>query len=476
MVQAGHSSATKDSRIWLGWMILLLVIALLVTGLVVGLPRIAKERGWLVDGGQNAISPEALAELQPDLSDQAAGPLKLTAAPEPRALSAEAIAQAFAQAADQTEGTYGIAIAQWGAEGLLYESGSRVGLIPASTMKVVTALAATQTLGSQAVFTTRTVLDAQGRLVLVGGGDPMLASQPTSHRYSSEVRLPTTAELALTTAEALTAQGLTQVSMGYDDSLFAHDPWHADWAEEDRAWVAPVSALVIDGAGTTSGTTSPSADAAAIFAEQLRQAGIEVTGEPVAASAAGGRELAAINSVPLELIVQQTLVHSDNFIAEMLLRQLAVATGHPVTFAGGAAALTESLTTLGVWQDAMVIVDGSGMSLNNRLTAAGLVAALQVASTEPGLSSVLDGLPVAGVSGTMANRCADQASHAALGQVRAKTGSLTAVSSLAGYTLTQDGGVVVFAVIGNGLPPDRDPRPFIDHVAAALAGCQCLAG
>ena len=128
---------------------------------------------------------------------------------------------------------------------------------------------------------------------------------------------------------------------------------------------------------------------------------------------------------------------------------------------------------MGLWDDGQLIVDGSGLSVNNRITPAALVKALQLSAARPELSAVLAGLPVAAATGTLGTRFADDQSAAARGLVRAKSGSLDGVSSLAGYTPSSDGALIAFAVIGNGLPTDQDIRPWFDHVAAALAGCDC---
>ena len=453
---------------WLSWVLTVMVLAAAV-GFAVG--PLARAQGWTTDGGSPTVDPQIIADIHSDPSGN--GVIGAASEPNYHGVSADRIADVIAATQPTLAGSYGGAIADLDGAGLSYEFSAHTPLTPASTLKVMTATAITDALGADHSFTTSVVATSADAIVLVGGGDPLLASAPTSYSGSSAIALPTTADLAARTAAALQAQGISRVSLGYDDSLFSGPVWHADWPEGDRQFVAPISALVIDEGAAVPGTESGSQVTAGIFADQLRAAGIDVTGDVVAASATGGSELAKVASAPLGLLVQEMLTHSDNFIAEMLLRQLGIAKGQAGSFEGGAAALTASLTDLGLWDDGQLIVDGSGLSVNNRITPAALVKALQLSAARPELSAVLAGLPVAAATGTLGTRFADDQSAAARGLVRAKSGSLDGVSSLAGYTPSSDGALIAFAVIGNGLPTDQDIRPWFDHVAAALAGCDC---
>ena len=460
--------------LWFGWLSWLLVVLLLAASAAYVAGPLARERGWSVDGGQPSIDPQIIAEIHSAPSGNGA----ISEASEPGYQSADAdrIAAVLDATQPTLSGSYGVAVADLTQDGLSYESSAHTALTPASTLKIMTAIASLDALGAEHTFTTSVVSTAQDQIVLVGGGDPLLASTDDSYSAASTIDLPTTADLAAKTAAALQARGVTQVSVGYDDSLFAGDVWHPDWAEGDREFVAPIGALSLDEGADVAGTDSGSATVAAKFCEQLAAAGIEITGEATAASADGGEELAKVESVPLGLVVQEMLTHSDNFIAEMLLRQLAIADGHEASFTGGTEALTDRLTELGLWDDGQYLADGSGLSMNDKITPAALVEALQLAYQRPELSAVLAGLPVASSTGTTASRFADDQSAAARGVVRAKTGTLDSVSSLAGYTMTTDGALIVFALMGNGLPTDQDVRTWFDQAAAALADCECAVG
>ena len=94
-------------------------------------------------------------------------------------------------------------------------------------------------------------------------------------------------------------------------------------------------------------------------------------------------------------------------------------------------------------------------------------------ASEPRLSVILDGLPTAGVTGTLADRFADDVSSPARGVARAKTGTLSFVSTLAGTTLTADGRLVAFAFIINGPPNGWAARVWADQAAGVVAACGC---
>lgn len=462
-------------RTWPGWLAWLAVVAVLAASAWYASGPLARDQGWLVDGGSPTVDPAVITELHPQTEVLGAGVIDPPPTPHPSRVDPARVEQLMADNQPDLPGRYSAAIADLAGGPLAYDQDASAAVVPASTMKVMLAVAVLDALGPQHTFTTSVVMPSPATIVLVGGGDPLLASTPTSYPFADTVAPPSSEELAARTAAALTAQGITEVSLGYDDSLFAGPVWHPDWPEADRQFVAPISALVVDEAADQPGVESASPAAAATFAEQLRANGIKVVGQPSVASAAGGEQVAAIDSLPVSLLVQELLVHSNNFIAEMLLRQLALADDRPASFDGGTSALTARLTTLGLWTDGQLIADGSGLSMNNRLTTGELVAALQLAAGRDDLAAVLAGMPVAKATGTLANRFMDARSEPARGQVRAKTGTLDQVSGLAGYTPTADGTLLAFALLGNELPRDQDVRGWFDHVAAALAGCDCAA-
>ena len=115
--------------------------------------------------------------------------------------------------------------------------------------------------------------------------------------------------------------------------------------------------------------------------------------------------------------------------------------------------------------------DGSGLSRRNRISPATLVETVRVAASTPRTSGLLADLPVSGFTGTLVGRFAELESRS--GTVRAKTGTLTGVHSLAGYALDADGRPVVFAVMADRTDKAAplEAQAALDRVAAAIAGC-----
>jgi serine-type D-Ala-D-Ala carboxypeptidase/endopeptidase (penicillin-binding protein 4) len=377
---------------------------------------------------------------------------------------------------------------------VLYSSNATAGFAPASTTKIASAMAALSVLGPAAQFRTRVVAGSSpASIVLVGGGDPTLAAgTPPAADYPHPATLE---HLAAQTARALRARGTSHVSVGYDASLYTGPGLAPGWPDSyvTTGNVTPISSLEVDqGRLTPAGapqdaddpqngrarTFTPAPAAARAFAGFLRADGISVSGTPAAASAPGhAAALASVSSPPLDQIVRQMLLESNNVIAENMARHVAIATGRPASFSGGAAAEAAVLRHLGV--SGVSLVDGSGLSPRDRITPAALVRLITVASSpEQGrLRAAITGLPVAGFSGTLAaggSVFADPG-PAALGVVRAKTGNLTTVAALAGVVYAADGQLLSFAVMADHLRSGGLGRAGVQivKVATALAGCGC---
>lgn len=350
---------------------------------------------------------------------------------------------------------------------------------PASTMKLLTTTAALELLGPSHTFSTRVVSEGRGRIVLVGGGDPFLASRPDPTAYPRRADVVT---LARATARSLRGRGIAAVRLGYDDSLFTGprvDPhWPADYVPDGV--VSPISALWVDEGLEPDGlgrVADPSRTAATVFARALARSGVDVAGRPrpqVASPTAA--PVAEVESPPLSQVVEQTLSVSDNEAAEVLAHHVGIATGGDGSFADGATGVVTVLRQLGVPVDGARILDGSGLSRQDRLAPATLAAVLAAAASEdrPELRPVVTGLPVAGFSGSLEDRFADSA-PAGRGRVRAKTGTLTGVSALAGIATDLDGRPMVFVLMADRIAPldTTDAREALDTLAAALGACHC---
>jgi D-alanyl-D-alanine carboxypeptidase/D-alanyl-D-alanine-endopeptidase (penicillin-binding protein 4) len=365
---------------------------------------------------------------------------------------------------------------------------------PASSAKLVTAVAALSVLGPGRRFTTRVVAGVSpGALILVGGGDPTLAAgQPPRSDYPQPATL---ASLASATARSLRAHSERTVRLGYDTSLFSGAEMAPGWTNSDinTGNVTPITSLEVDqGRLTPAGqpqdadimsnfrprSFTPVTDAVAAFTALLRGDGIRVVGAPTATVAPRhARAVASVRSPPLAAIAGQMLRESNNVIAENLARHVALAKGEPATFAGAAAAVTAVLRQLGVG-NGIHMVDGSGLSVRDRITPQALVSVVKLAArSRQSLRAVTAALPVAGFSGTLAPGGSVFGSFgpAALGVVRAKTGNLSKVASLTGFVDDASGHLLAFAFMADGLRAKQliGAADQIDSMASALAACGC---
>jgi len=469
--------------------------------LVAGLALVILPRAWDAISGADAGSPGASAGAS------ATGTASPTPAPTPTtaplvlagggsgagagAPSSAGVATALADAlSDSSLGSArGVAVA--GIEGaLLLDEDAQGPRTPASTAKILTAVAALTALGPDTRFTTSVELAGPGSIVLVGGGDPALSQR---ERSDDTWTYPVTSLqlLAQQTADALLAAGVASVTLGYRADLFTGPDVSPDWSAGyvSSGQVGPVSALAVDGGREQPGqalrSDDPTSSAARVFAELLREAGIAVPVPPTPALSAGqltavqvtAVQISAVQSPTVADLVVQLLERSDNDVSEVLARHVARAMGEEASFAGLGRAVPAVLAGLGLRVDGLVMDDGSGLSRGNLVSPETLVASMQVAldPDHPELSAVATGLPVAGFTGTLEDRFGDDQSSPQVGDIRAKTGYLNGVVALAGYVVDDDGVPLVFAVLADGVDLDDtlDAQRSADRVAAALAGCGC---
>lgn len=344
-------------------------------------------------------------------------------------------------------------------------------LAPASTMKLLTGIAALDLLGADHRFTTRVVRPSKRRLVLVGGGDPLL----TDKASTSAAKAASLEALADTTAAALTASGVTKVRLGYDANLFSGPDYSPGWNPRWRGYLARVSPLLVDEGrfNPWQSDPEPSLTAAKAFARWLRAAGITVTGVAAMTAPASAAEVASVQSAPLGTILGRTLRLSDNLAAEVIARHVAIASGQEASFTGEASAVKAWLVRHGLWDDGMRLVDGSGLAKRSRVTPSVLARVVATSLTTPALGGLTAGLPVAGRSGTLKTRFNDPVERIGRGNVHAKTGTLQGVGALAGYLTTKDGRRLVFAEIGNGVIGQTTGQNWLDRTAASLIRCGC---
>ena len=348
--------------------------------------------------------------------------------------------------------------------------------IPASTTKVLTAFTVLSKLDPQQRFTT-SVVRAGNRLVLVGGGDPYLRSEPPERKvFGVEADVQT---LAARTAAALRSAGISSVQLDYSAARFSGPSFNPAWEASYRAekLVTPVSALWVD-RGIEDGvrTSDPAGEAADTFADALEDVGIDVADDHRAVAVPSGvTPVASVRSATVARLTEEMLVSSDNEAAEVLLRQAALASGRQGSFDDGVATVIEVLAANGIETSGLSLNDGSGLSRRNRIAPVTLAQTIARASTTTRTASLVADLPVGNFSGTMDLRFAEE--EDGRGVVRAKTGTLTDVHSLAGFVTDRVGTPIVFAVMVDQAKdiPKVDAEEALDAVAAALARCVCSA-
>lgn len=323
----------------------------------------------------------------------------------------------------------------------LYAQNDSLPLAPASNEKLPLTYALLTALGPGMRIDTdvaatgdRNGLTLTGSLYLVGHGDPSLSS----------------ADLAKLAA-AVRATGIRRIAGGVigDESVF-------DTLRTARGWKPsfyikespPLSALVVDRAHYADHVSrDPALAAALLFRDALHKVGISVLGSvSVGELPVDAITVASTYSPPLQALIRFMNQQSDNFTAEMLLKQLGLLQSEQGTTAAGAQMVTRLLGADGIPMQGVRFVDGSGLSLQDRLTADALVAILQALYNDPALRPVLlRSLPVAGKTGTLARR---MKSPPLRGNVVAKTGTTSEASALAGFIP----GRYAFAIIQNGHP------------------------
>ena len=341
---------------------------------------------------------------------------------------------------------------------LLFAHNADLPLEPASNEKLAITYTALRELGPGFRFRTevlgeghRAGHDWDGSLVLKGSGDPTLSSQDL-----------------IDLVHVLRRRGIRRVT-GYvvgDASWFDSRVGVTGWKPDFIGYQSPLlSALEVDGGWTgTHQARNPPAAAAARFDELLRADGIEVGEARVGTARPDAVVLADVESAPLADIIEYMDRYSDNFRAEMLLKEIGAEETGVGSSAAGAGIVERDLTAASIPMAGVRIVDGSGLSLDDRATARELAALLVVLWRDPEMRSVVwAGLPLAGDTGTLEYRLQTGAAH---GRVRAKTGTTDAASALSGYV----GRAIAFSVVQNGDPVNwTAAREAQDRFVQALA-------
>jgi D-alanyl-D-alanine carboxypeptidase/D-alanyl-D-alanine-endopeptidase (penicillin-binding protein 4) len=358
----------------------------------------------------------------------------------------------------------------------LWAQGADVPMQPASVTKVLTTAAALLGLDREARLTTKVLAsDARpGLVVLKGGGDPTLSAAPKGQNpwYRDAARISDLADQVRRSGTRVTA---VQVDLSAYSGPTMAPGW--DPLDIDGGDIAPIEAVMLDGGRTqpvsveSRRSTTPALDAGRALAVALRVDPAAVT---VLRSGFDGDEIASVQSPPLLERIREMMNNSDNVMAESIGREVAAAKGKPQSFEGSVRAVLGGLDAAEIDTGSSHLVDCSGLSVDDRLTAETLDEAVNAAAgpDQPKLRPLVDLLPIAGGSGTLSNRFLDtDAGRASVGWLRAKTGSLTDTNSLAGIVTDASGRVLTFAFISNNAGPTG--RTAIDAFAATLRSCGC---
>ncbi|WP_232376514.1 D-alanyl-D-alanine carboxypeptidase/D-alanyl-D-alanine endopeptidase [Amycolatopsis aidingensis] len=456
----------KRRGLLVGGVAAVLVVAV---GVALALPYVSNRLGlpW-APNAPRAAAPEPVA-----VSRSLHGPRPEAPAPTPEGVAAAlrgpagspALGDFTGRVLDPATGT------------VLWESSPDEVRVPASTTKLLTAAAALLAVDHGKQLTTKVVAGQEpGTVVLVAGGDVTLTGLPEGQDpiYRGAARLD---DLVAQVKQA----GIPVERVRLDLSAFTGPEEAQGWAPNDApsTFMSAVQPVMLDGGrGEPTGMKSMRvADPAGRLAERLAGKLGASVGEPTTAPQ-GAQVLGEVRSAPLTELVDQMLTLSDNLLAEVIARQVAVETGKEPSFSGGAEATIDVLAENGFDVEGLELSDGSGLSVRNRVSSTLLSELLAVAAAPDGsdprtakLRPMLGGLPVAGASGTLAGRY-DGSAAEGKGWVRAKTGTLSEVNTLAGVVLDADGRVLVFALMsgGSALEP---AQAALDEVAATLRECGC---
>jgi serine-type D-Ala-D-Ala carboxypeptidase/endopeptidase (penicillin-binding protein 4) len=365
---------------------------------------------------------------------------------------------------------------------VVWDHTSGTPLVPGSTGKLLTMAAALLTLDpTDRLETTVVQGNDPGTVIIVGGGDPTLTALPAGKQgvYPDPSRLTALADAVRKSVKVPVTRVLVDVSRYSGPGL--QPSW--DPADIAGGYVTPIEPLMLDG-----GRIDPANQDGPRVSDPALTAGRALAGllgadpRTVAEGEAvpGATVLGTVVSAPVSDLVEQTIRASDNVLAEVLGREVAVERKGDPSFSGAVDQTIAALSQAGFDTSGVHMVDSSGLSTDDRVPAR-LLAAVLAAAAAPSqgpndtqfLRPIITGLPVAGGDGTLDDRFVPGSpASAGRGVVRAKTGTLTGVSSLAGITTDTDGRLLVFALMSNGVNPAQ-VRPRLDALAAQLSRCGC---
>ena len=420
--------------------------------------------------------------------DDAAQPLQAAAASAPIPAPTAVARQLASAVADPALGPRPGAVVRDAFTGqTLFAKDAEQPRVAASTGKLLTALAVATTLDTRATLPTRVVQGSRpGEVVLVAGGDTMLAKgrgRPAAVEGRAGL-----ADLADQVAASLQPTGTTEVTVRLDTTYAKGPRWAPGWnrADIDLGFTGGVSQLGLAGQRAVPykpAPRDPEAATGAAFVGALAKVGIQATLAPEVtwstAAPAGAAELGRVESAPIGEILALALADSDNALTEGLARQAAVRAGDSATFEAAVAFVEKTVAAQGIDLSGVTLKDTSGLTSGQAIPPRVISEVLQRGAdgSVPGMQQVVAGLPVAGLSGTLHDRFDTARTRAVAGLARAKTGTLTGASGIAGTVIDSDGRVLSFVVladrISGGGVGTLAARAAVDRFGATRATCGC---
>jgi len=429
---------------------------------------------WRVSAAQDnsAPPPPDARETLPEFTPQT--PI-LSARRTPSVLARETSSSEFEQALRPLGGAVlDGSCAAISVDGVLNLSdGISTPVTPASTLKFIVGAVALEIIGPGTTFTTEVkgVLTngVVTSLFLVGGGDPLLAASwyPNDARYSRYPQQPATSLDML--ADATRSAGVTQISGNIigDGTRYEAELYPPTWPIYFRAIEGgPIGALFVNDAlvfGQQNRSADPAIGAASEFGRLLLERGVSIAGAATSGQTpAGTATIASVTSAPLIDIVGEMLLTSDNNTAEMLLKEIGFRARGNGSRASGISVVEERMRAWGIDLTQFVIVDGSGLSRENKITCAAFLQVLERFSTN---DDIVKRLPLAGTSGTLVGYFGGTELQ---GKLLAKTGSLTGVKGLVGFLQTPSGSMIriVLLLEGAGVSEEDSFRPIWEKFLA----------
>jgi serine-type D-Ala-D-Ala carboxypeptidase/endopeptidase (penicillin-binding protein 4) len=368
----------------------------------------------------------------------------------------------------------GVFVIDTGSGKTVCASHGRTRRIPASNMKLFTTATALARFGPEQRLQTSVWRSGEidsagvlrGNLYLVGAGDPALSNPDFARRFLGGLGTD-----LFDLGDDVENAGIKRVTgrLYADDTIFDRLRGVADSGFQTSPYIGPLSGLDFNSGYADSNArrfaSDPAIVAADSLADSLRSGGVQISTNVAlgALPAVGTTKIGEVGSPKMDVLTNETDVYSNNFYAEMLLKDLGAHFGSGGTTAAGALVVKRYVRSLG---SGVRQIDGSGLTRSNRVTPA-QVARLLLAMHRTDVGDEFAGsLPVAGREGTVASR---MRGTAAAGRCRTKTGTLTGVSALSGYCFNSSGKVMAFSILNNRVGNLYEAHRQQDLMAALIA-------